>query len=557
MRAQLWIGSEHKLFVRVYPDPRVLRERGRQDPGGGKMKEHAVVFAVILEFVLVVGCFAGQNQWEKISGIAPGAVKNVLAWNSEPGVILAGTANAIYKSEDNSKSWKMVLTLPSSASAVNKLTFADAEEKMIWAATGNGLYFSADRGNNWKRVYKGRNYLEKQCYAVLNLRDKILLGTAAGLFESRDNARTWQKSAGVKGNSNIVSLVNSEAQPEIIFMAGSEGIFKSNGSANSWERVYIAINKENLPVAEEEPEEPADISRHRGIKYLAISPVDPKYLAAATSAGVIVSRDAGATWGFLTDYGLLEKDIYYLVFSQDNRLVALARSGAFEYRDDRWRELTLELPTTTIYSIVFDRGNNIYAACDAGLFKNSIGPQSRGHINLVQNEYLDNGPKIEDVQKAAIKYAEVQPEKIRKWRKAAAQKAILPKITTSVGRNVTDLWHWETGSSTKNCDDVLMKGNPAIEWDVSMSWDLGELIWNDAQTSIDARSRLMVELRNDILDEVTKLYFERQRVIIELENIAIEDRRKRLDKEIRLRELTANLDALTGGYFSKPINQRR
>ncbi|MFA6349476.1 MAG: hypothetical protein WCY12_00920 [Candidatus Omnitrophota bacterium] len=521
------------------------------------MKEHAVVFAVILEFVLVVGCFAGQNQWEKISGIAPGAVKNVLAWNSEPGVILAGTANAIYKSEDNSKSWKMVLTLPSSASAVNKLTFADAEEKMIWAATGNGLYFSADRGNNWKRVYKGRNYLEKQCYAVLNLRDKILLGTAAGLFESRDNARTWQKSAGVKGNSNIVSLVNSEAQPEIIFMAGSEGIFKSNGSANSWERVYIAINKENLPVAEEEPEEPADISRHRGIKYLAISPVDPKYLAAATSAGVIVSRDAGATWGFLTDYGLLEKDIYYLVFSQDNRLVALARSGAFEYRDDRWRELTLELPTTTIYSIVFDRGNNIYAACDAGLFKNSIGPQSRGHINLVQNEYLDNGPKIEDVQKAAIKYAEVQPEKIRKWRKAAAQKAILPKITTSVGRNVTDLWHWETGSSTKNCDDVLMKGNPAIEWDVSMSWDLGELIWNDAQTSIDARSRLMVELRNDILDEVTKLYFERQRVIIELENIAIEDRRKRLDKEIRLRELTANLDALTGGYFSKPINQRR
>ena len=60
-----------------------------------------------------------------------------------------------------------------------------------------------------------------------------------------------------------------------------------------------------------------------------------------------------------------------------------------------------------------------------------------------------------------------------------------------------------------------------------------------------------MQLRDDILDEVTKLYFERIRVKVELDNLSIEDRKKRLDKELRLNELTAVLDGLTGGSFSR------
>ncbi|MBU3958549.1 MAG: hypothetical protein KKE91_01660, partial [Candidatus Omnitrophica bacterium] len=93
----------------------------------------------------------------------------------------------------------------------------------------------------------------------------------------------------------------------------------------------------------------------------------------------------------------------------------------------------------------------------------------------------------------------------------------------------------------------------SIEWDVALSWDLGELVWNNDQTSIDVRSRLMVQLREDVLDEVTKLYFERIRVKMELDNLSIEDRKKRFEKELKLQELTAQLDGLTGGYFSSHI----
>ena len=126
-------------------------------------------------------------------------------------------------------------------------------------------------------------------------------------------------------------------------------------------------------------------------------------------------------------------------------------------------------------------------------------------------------------------------------------------VTAGVNRDTADLWHWESGSSSKSGDDILVRGKDNVSWDVSLGWDLGDLVWNDAQTSIDVRSRLAVQLRNDILDEVNKYYFERIRIKIELDNLSLEERKKRFEKELRLQELTASLDALTGGYLSRQL----
>jgi hypothetical protein len=206
-------------------------------------------------------------------------------------------------------------------------------------------------------------------------------------------------------------------------------------------------------------------------------------------------------------------------------------------------------------NFVLDNFNNVYIVGKNGIFmgsqKSKINFSSSG---LIQ-EYLKTEPSIKNVQAAAIKYAEVSPEKIIQWRKGAAMKAMLPQVNVGLDRNTTDLWHWEGGSTTKADDDVLRKGNDSVEWGLTLSWDLSDLIWNDAQTSIDVRSKLMVELRDDILDQVNKLYFERLRVKAEVDNLALEDRNKRFDKMLKIEELTASLDSLTAGYYSDQLSK--
>lgn len=262
------------------------------------------------------------------------------------------------------------------------------------------------------------------------------------------------------------------------------------------------------------------------------------------------SRDKGGSWQKLPDYGLWDKKIEFLFSADPEGLFALSKKGLFKYDGQRWEEMTLALASADLAGFCADKKGNLYVACDKGLFKSGWGNNAR-ISNQQLSEYTGKEPSIEQVQKAAIKYAEVEPGKIKKWRKQAAGKAVLPKISASVSRDTSDLWHWEGGSTTKTGDDVLVRGKEVLGWDVTVSWDLSEIIWNNDQTNIDVRSRLMVQLRDDILDEVTKLYFERLRVKMELDNIAIEDRKKLADKQIRLQELTALLDGLTGGYFSR------
>ena len=68
-------------------------------------------------------------------------------------------------------------------------------------------------------------------------------------------------------------------------------------------------------------------------------------------------------------------------------------------------------------------------------------------------------------------------------------------------------------------------------------------------------SQLWVELRDDIINEVTRTYFERRRLQVEMFTSPPGDLKLSLEKELRLQELTADIDALTGNYFSKSIEE--
>jgi hypothetical protein len=55
------------------------------------------------------------------------------------------------------------------------------------------------------------------------------------------------------------------------------------------------------------------------------------------------------------------------------------------------------------------------------------------------------------------------------------------------------------------------------------------------------------------MNEVTRTYFERRRLQVDLAASPIQDLKLRLEKELRLQELTADIDALTNGYFSEQL----
>lgn len=514
-------------------------------------------FVVILAGLgcLAGKCWALEPQWQEISR-GEVRVESVLAHQGNPKVIFMGTRKGIFKTEDGGGSWRRVYALRGDNQAINYLAADMQDQKTVYAATGAGLFVSSDEGERWRRLFRGKDRLENDCTAVLSLPGIIYAGTKRGLFTSKDKGCSWRKEEGKLAESRIFNLAYNARKPDYIYVSCVDGLYRSADNAVSWERIYATHPVENGLEVEEGDEERDEDERHSEIRYAAIDPLNPENIYLATTRGIFCSKAGGSGWALLSEYGLLGHDAHILVFSPQSRLYAVSKAGIFIYQQSGWRELSFRLSCRYVNFLALDNNGNLYACTEKGLFRAGLDAAVEFAPGGLINEYCRGEPEIADVQRQAIKYAEVEPEKIINWRKQAAKRAMLPKVSMGIARDNGDLWHWESGSSTRECDDTLRRGRDSLDWDVSLSWDLGELIWNADQTSIDTRSRLMVQLRDDILDEVNKLYFERIRVKMELDALQIEDRKKRFEKELRLRELTASLDGLTGGYFSGQIRQK-
>ena len=316
-------------------------------------------------------------------------------------------------------------------------------------------------------------------------------------------------------------------------------MFKIQDGLDYYQEIFTKGLKSTNPSEEENSEE---LPSNPRINYVAVDPNIPSRVYLATDSGVYLSGDEGLTWNLISDFGMLSHEVKSIFLSRYSDLYAVTKSGIFLYQKERWRELSLRLPVSDIRFLAFDNQDNLYAATDKGLFRTR-------EINLPSNlkenpPHFKNEPTIQELHQAAIRYAQVvDPRRIENLRSQARVKAILPDLNLDYDRTVT---------SYSNSASTRFEVGPS-DWGVSLKWSLSDLIWSEQQRLIDGQARLMVELRNDILDEVNKIYFERRRVKIELANLSYQDEKKLWEKKIKLEELTASLDALTGGYFSQHI----
>jgi len=518
------------------------------------------VVAGLLIFGFRIAVFAGDIAWQEI-GRENRNLRTILVSPENPRVIYVGSSNAVLKTQDGGNSWSSILSVKGGNTTVNFLLFDPANSNAIYAATGNGLFYSANCGKSWNRIFKGKNYFENECRVLAVLTPRIYLGTKGGLFISSDHGRSWHKETANFGSSNILAVASNQKEPDYIYIACVDGILKSKDKGSSWEKIFNAHPTEVDSDNEEKIEGQDEEERFSDIRYFALEENNSNHLYLATSRGVYRSQDRGSSWDLLSGAGLIQRDVKFLLVSGESQLYSANKSGIFKYDNDHWQELSLGLMATEISFLALDSQNNLYAASDKGLFRTENFHISDKEKHDAFALYSRNEPKIGEIQKAAVRYAEVEPEKIKEWRRLAAKRALLPSLSVGIDRDnnrttSSSIWGIYGNGSTPGRyyigpDDQTRYKNK--NYSISLTWQLGDLIYSDDQTSIDVRSRLTTQLRGDILDEVTKLYFERLRVKMELDNLSIEDRKKRFEKELKLQELIASLDGLTGGYFSQHL----
>jgi len=154
-------------------------------------------------------------------------------------------------------------------------------------------------------------------------------------------------------------------------------------------------------------------------------------------------------------------------------------------------------------------------------------------------------PRVEEVQRAAAARAAVGRQEAEGWRRRARLAALVPRVSAQYRRD--DRTYRVAGlASTSEVDYV--RSAPGDTFTLRLDWNLEGLVLGREELAAAAAAQRAQAHRQRAVDRATHLYYERVRLRLALGASPPDDARERAEAELRLEEITAELDALTGLY---------
>lgn len=237
----------------------------------------------------------GGNNWHIVPGLD--AKINALNSTQKKGYVIAGDKEGnLYVSKDSGKKWSKKYKFPNSCSIIDIVISPEfiADRTFFVGTNICGVYKTVNAGNTFIKVNKG---IEKTITTSLAISpnyasdSKVFVSTwNRGVFRSTDKGNTWRRFSGGLSKSKQaddyklphfrkISVSNGFAKDKTLFLAGFNGLFKSQDNGDSW------VEKETLSSAL--------------IVGLALSPNfrNDSTLAVTTYLkGAYISQDGGLSW---------------------------------------------------------------------------------------------------------------------------------------------------------------------------------------------------------------------------------------------------------------------
>lgn len=526
---------------------------------------------IVFTLAAAAGCvpaLSWAQGFQPLSGLPAGLGELTTLHAAGNSLLYLGAGGALFTSSDHGKNWKQVANLGPNVQ-VNDLF---QNEKEIFVLTSDGVWKNDQNLLNWKPVFQPSNRKERNALAMARdpLRQNVFyLGTQNGLFKTENGGKTWAKMNLIE--SRTIRKIETDFETGEIFIAGEKGVHRSLPNKNFGETVYhtfsIVSDVDSDPVEATDEISDAETSRPplQAKTILVIQAPEPKVLI-GTSRGVFSSDDEGNHWEPLAGAGLLNSNITDLAYSDSSKMLFAGTANgifAYDFAARRWKECYEGITAREIRRLILVPGENetLYVVTRTGIYYLSIGeinfsPEIRlpalDHLSLLQTLFRAE-PSAGAIRKETIRYANVSNWKIRRWQWASRLKSLIPSF--SVGKSFANSNNVDIDRGGTSDPDKFIFGpeDTSRSWKFDLDWQPSDLLFSSSQTSIDSREKMMVELRNDILNEVTRLYFERRHAQAEYVLQKPTDPMEQMNALLRIDELTANIDSLTDGYLTRQI----
>jgi hypothetical protein len=166
-------------------------------------------------------------------------------------------------------------------------------------------------------------------------------------------------------------------------------------------------------------------------------------------------------------------------------------------------------------------------------------------------------PSVKSVQQVAMRYSSLNPEVFQSLKSRSRVQAVLPQLTVRATKNLDEESRSLTRFGETNvAQDISATSvlNNDLQLYAEARWKLNEMVFNYQETAVARENRYSAKERQKLLQTVTQVYFERKRALVKLKEARQGDQRDLAT--LKVQQLDAELDALTGGWFSGQVNGR-
>jgi hypothetical protein len=471
--------------------------------------------------------------WQRVAELPRGNGGTALAVDAASGEIAVGDASGVLRVRIGGRPSRILRR-----SEVRDLLYLDSGA--LLAATAQGLY-RIDASGRVHEVSPGPG-AEGRPLRLAAAGGVILVATEGGAFLSLD-AQRWHAIVGLASGPVAAAAIRARAHGLEGFVLVRSELYRVEVELRGMELVAATARREapSLPGSEE----PIDvIAGLAGADLVLLTPTSLvlrdapagrwRAVRPALPPGAAAHRLAeglGRLW-LATDRGLLE---------------APGPAGP-------WRRVAAPSGSREVGALVATAGS-AHAVIGEAVY--AAGPARRSVPRAILAE-LPVDPPIERVHRAALDYLDLGPARIGGMRRGVERRGWLPRMVLAGAASRdrdrgTDVDEVVTSGSLYRLVDQGEGRSHDGALSLAFTWELGDLLYHSEEIDISREAREVIELRDDVLDELTQLYFERRRVLIEL--AAAQTPEEALRLRLRAAELAAGIDAWTGGWFSRALRE--
>ncbi len=423
---------------------------------------------------------------------------------------------------------------------------AFAPDGSLWIASFAGLFRLSSEGRLADRSPAPGARSRTVHRVVVGASGRVAVGTEAGAWTSNDG-RSWRRLAAGVPMGSVRALALDDGASVLWLVVGAEvWRFRLDESASGAERMRIPGAPTGVA--------PRDLVL--GLSGTEVVVVYPRLLAVRDESrsapgafrivrpslppGAVANRltaAAGRLW-LATDQGLLR-----------SRAVA-----------GPWRRSEAPAGRASIRSLAATNARDgVLAAGSAGLLHGA--PVLRAEATdlgpiVTTIAPVTADPGIRAVQAASLRYLDLGPKRMRALAVGLDRRGWLPTVSLRISAARERSWgrdYDETfvSGDTRRLYDHEKDKNLDLEASIIMSWAFPDLAFDESAIDISREHRLIVSLRDNVLDEVNQIYFERRGLLERLRDPELPHDADARVLTLRAAELAAGLDAWTGGWFSR------